>query len=150
MRLDPGVTVNQLLQAAAGDPNNIALIASIVFSPQANKGTSRAEVSLRPGNYVAVDLTPVESNSPPLTTFTISPAQSPASLPKPRATLNTIEFGFRGPGTLHDGELVRFGNKGFLVHMMFAARGRHEGPGRADRRAAEGGQGRQGAGAGGR
>lgn len=37
VRLDPGVTPAQLLKAAAGDPNNIALIASIVFSPQANK-----------------------------------------------------------------------------------------------------------------
>ena len=122
VRLDPGVTPAQLLQAAAGDPNNIALIASIVFSPQANKGTSWAEVSLKPGNYVAVDLNASQSN-PPVTTFTISPSSSPASLPKPRASLTSIEFAFRGPSTLRDGELVRFGNRGFLVHMMFAARG---------------------------
>ncbi len=122
VRLDPGVTPAQLLKAAAGDPNNIALIASIVFSPQANKGTSWAEVSLKPGNYVAVDLNASQSN-PPVTTFTISRSSSPASLPKPKATLNSIEFAFRGAGTLHDGELVRFGNRGFLVHMMFAARG---------------------------
>jgi len=121
VRLDPGVTVSQVLQAAAGDPNNIALIASIVFSPQANRGTSRAEVNLKPGNYAAVDLEN-ESSSPPLTTFTISQASSPASLPKPKATLSSIEFGFRGPGTLHNGQLVRFGNKGFLVHMMFGIR----------------------------
>lgn len=121
VRLDPGVTVPQVLKAASGDPNNIALIASIVFSPQANKGTSWAEVNLRPGNYVAVDLNTSESN-PALTTFTISPNSSPASLPKPRATMSSIEFGFRGPSTLHDGQLVRFGNHGFLVHMMFAAR----------------------------
>jgi hypothetical protein len=121
VRLDPGVTVNQVLQAAAGDPNNIALIASIVFSPQANKGTSRAEVRLKPGNYVAVDLAR-QTNTPPLTTFTITQATTPARLPKPKAVLDSIEFGFRGPGTLHDGQLVRFGNKGFLVHMMFGAR----------------------------
>jgi hypothetical protein len=121
VRLDPGVTVNQVLQAAAGDPNNIALIASIVFSPQANKGTSRAEVYLKPGNYAAVDLAN-QTSSPPLTTFTITQASSPASLPKPTASLHSIEFGFRGAGTLHDGQLVRFGNKGFLVHMMFGAR----------------------------
>jgi hypothetical protein len=122
VRLDPGVTAPQLLKAAAGDPNNIALIASIVFSPQANKGTSWAQVSLRPGNYVAVDLNASQSN-PPVTTFKISASTSPAPLPKPRASLNSIEFGFRGPSTLRDGELVRFGNHGFLVHMMFAARG---------------------------
>jgi hypothetical protein len=122
VRLDPGVTVAQVLKAASGDPNNIALIASIVFSPQANKGTSWAEVSLKPGNYVAVDLSP-SGATPPLTTFTISKSSSPASLPKPAASLNSIEFAFRGAGTLHDGELVRFGNRGFLVHMMFGARG---------------------------
>ena len=122
VRLDPGVTVPQLLKAAAGDPNNIALIASVVFSPQANKGTSWAEVSLKPGNYVAVDLN-ANPSTPPLTTFTITPSSSPASLPKAAASLNSIEFAFRGPSTLRDGELVRFGNRGFLVHMMFAARG---------------------------
>ena len=121
VRLDPGVTVPQLLKAASGDPNDIALVASVVFSPQANKGTSWAEVSLKPGNYVAVDLNTSQSN-PALTTFTISPSTSPASLPKPKATMSAIEFGFRGPSTLHDGQLVRFGNHGFLVHMMFAAR----------------------------
>ena len=57
-----------------------------------------------------------------MTTFTIAQASSPASLPKPKASLSTIEFGFRGPGTLHNGQLVRFGNKGFLVHMMFGVR----------------------------
>jgi hypothetical protein len=121
VRLDPGVTVSQLLAAASGDPNNIALIASVVFSPQANKGTSSAEVDLLPGSYVAVDLN-TSQNNPALTTFTISPNSSPASLPKPKASLYSIEFAFRGPSTIHDGELVRFGNHGFLVHMMFAAR----------------------------
>ncbi len=121
VRLDPGVTVAQLLKAGSGDPNNIALVASVVFSPQASRGTSSAEVSLKPGNYVALDLNTSESN-PALTTFTVSPSPDPASLPKPRAALNAIEFGFRGSSTLHDGELVRFGNRGFLVHMMLAAR----------------------------
>ena len=121
VRLDPGVTVAQLLKAGSGDPNNIALVASVVFSPQASRGTSSAEVSLKPGSYVALDLNTSESN-PALTTFTVSPSSSPAALPKPRAALNAIEFGFRGAGTLHDGELVRFGNQGVLVHMMFAAR----------------------------
>jgi hypothetical protein len=122
IRLDPGVTVAQLLKAAQGDPNNIALIASIVFSPQANKGTSSAQANLAPGNYVAVDLGP-NSKTPPLTTFTIAKASSPAKLPAPQARVSSIEFGFRGPGTLHNGELVRFGNDGFLVHMIVAARG---------------------------
>jgi hypothetical protein len=124
IRLDPGVTVAQLLKAAGGDPNNIALIASIVFSPQANKGTSTAQAHLSPGQYVAVDLA-TNAKTPPLTTFTIAKAASAARLPKPQATISSIEFGFRGPGKLHDGELVRFANHGFLVHMIVAARGRN-------------------------
>jgi hypothetical protein len=120
IRLDPGVTVAQLLKAAQGDPNNVALIASIVFSPQANKGTSSAQANLAPGRYVALDAT---SRTPPLTTFTIAKASSPAKLPAPQATVSSIEFGFRGPGTLRNGELVRFANHGFLVHMIVAARG---------------------------
>jgi hypothetical protein len=123
VRLDPGVSVGQLLKAASGDPNNIALIASVVFSPAANRGTSEAQAYLRPGNYVAVDLA-MNAKIPPLTTFTVTPAASPARLPKPGASLSAIEFGFRGAGRLRDGELVRFGNKGFLVHMMLAARAR--------------------------
>ncbi len=124
VRLDPGVTVAQLFQAAAGDPNNIALIASIVFSPQANKGTTSAQANLAPGRYVALDLAS-NAKIPPHTQFTITGAASPAKLPKPQATVASIEFGFRGPGRLHDGELVRFANHGFLVHMIVAARGRN-------------------------
>jgi hypothetical protein len=124
IRLDPGVTVPQVLQAAAGDPNNIALIASIVFSPQANQGTTSAQVNLKPGQYVAADLA-TNAKTPPLTTFTIAKAAAPADLPKPQATISAIEFGFRGPGRLQDGELVRFANHGYLVHMIVAARGRN-------------------------
>jgi hypothetical protein len=123
VRLDPGVTVAQVLKAAAGDPNNIALIASVVFSPQANKGVSVAQVNLKPGQYVAVDLA-TRAKTPPLTTFTITKAAAPASLPRPQATMSAIEFGFRGPASLRDGELVRFANHGFLVHMMVGIRGR--------------------------
>ena len=123
VRLDPGVTLAQLMKAAAGDPNNIALIASIVFSPQANKGTSAAQAYLAPGNYVALDLSS-NAKVPPGTQFTVYKASSPARLPKPQATIASIEFGFRGASRLHDGELVRFANHGFLVHMIVAARGR--------------------------
>ncbi|HUA41854.1 MAG TPA: hypothetical protein VMA32_09820 [Streptosporangiaceae bacterium] len=121
IRLDPGVTESQLLAAASGDPNNIALIASIVFSPQANKGTSKAQAYLQPGNYVAADLAS-SAQIPPLTTFVVAASSAPAKLPKPKAAMYSIEFGFRGPGTLHDGQLVRFGNHGYLVHMMVAIR----------------------------
>ena len=50
----------------------------------------------------------------------IGAASSLQPLPKPEATVRSIEFGLRGPKTLHDGELVAFANKGFLVHMDVA------------------------------
>ena len=123
IRLDPGVTVAQFLKAAATGADNVALIASIVFSPQANKGTSSAQAVLAPGRYVAADAAS-DAEPPPLTTFTITKAASPAKLPQPQATISSIDFGFRGPSLLHDGELVRFANHGFLVHMIVAVRGR--------------------------
>jgi hypothetical protein len=42
----------------------------------------------------------------------------PTSLPKPSATISAIDFAFRGPSKVHDGELVRFQNDGFLVHPV--------------------------------
>jgi hypothetical protein len=36
--------------------------------------------------------------------------------------VSAIDFGFRGASTLHDGELVRFQNEGFLIHMIVFAR----------------------------
>lgn len=59
----------------------------------------------------------------PFTTFKITKSSSPARLPTPQARMSSIEFGFRGPGTLHNGDLVRFGNDGFVVHMIVAGRG---------------------------
>ncbi len=125
IRLDPGVTVSQFLAAVpkiTADQNNIAGIGAFVFSPQASKGTSSAQATLAAGQYVAADLAP--SGQPPLTTFMITKSASPATLPKPGATIASIEFAFRGPVRLHDGELVRFANHGFLVHMIVAARAR--------------------------
>ncbi len=124
VRLDPGVTVAQFLAAlpAIGqDQNNITGIGAIVFSPQANRGTSAAQVYLQPGQYIALDVGN-NSGKPPLTTFAVTKSSAPANLPAPAARMHTIEFGFRGPSTLQDGTLVRFGNHGFLVHMMIAVR----------------------------
>jgi len=125
VRLDPGVTVDQFMAALpklAADQNNIEGIGSFVFSPQANKGTSTAQANLAAGQYIAADLTP--SGQPPLTPFKITKSQSPATLPVPKATIASIEFAFRGPAVLHDGDLVRIANRGFLVHMIVAARAR--------------------------
>src|SRR6266568_1010615 len=90
-----------------------------------SKVTGEQQGDLAPGQYVALD---IAGNNParwPHTTFEIAPAVSPATLPAPRATITAIEFGFRGPGVLYDGELVRFANHGFLVHMVIYIQARN-------------------------
>lgn len=126
IRLNPGVSPGQFfaaLQRSAGDPNGVNAVGALVVDAQANKGTSAVEADLAPGLYVALDTSGQNPAKWPFTVFTISPAASPAALPKPSATISAIEFGFRGPGTLHDGQLVRFENNGWLVHMVVGARG---------------------------
>jgi hypothetical protein len=121
IRLDPGVTLEQARAAVMGhrgDFNYLNPYGAVVFSTTANRGVSSAQTSLQPGNYVALDLT--GNGNAPHALFTVTQAATPATLPAPKATLQSIEFGFRGPGTLHDGELVRFQNSGFLFHMMIA------------------------------
>jgi hypothetical protein len=126
VRLNPRVPLSrflQLLQANA-DPNSLTGIGSIVTDAAVARGhTSTIQADLKPGHYVAVDL--AVNGQPPLTPFTIVKAASPANLPAPKATIAAIEFGFRGPGRLHDGELVRFANHGFLVHMIDFGRARN-------------------------
>lgn len=138
-RLDPGVTVGSLVKflssPAGADPNGASKLGSIVFDADAPRGTSHVQTSLQPGSYVAIDTESLQSQgpgsgpakAPPITTFTIAPSSHPASLPAPGATLQTIEFGFRGPAVLHRGELVRFENSGFLVHMVVAIQARSAG-----------------------
>ena len=123
IRLNPGVPFSAFAQAGAainahhGDLNYLGPYGSIVFDVSADKGTTSAQTTLQPGNYLAVDLS--SSNpDPPHTAFVITQAPHPASLPKPGATINAIDFAFRGPSKLHDGELVRFQNNGFLVHPI--------------------------------
>lgn len=123
IRLNPGVPFAAFARAGAaiaehhGDLNYVDPYGSIVFDVSADKGTTTAQTMLQPGNYLAVDLSSSSPN-PPHAAFTISQAAHPAALPKPDATITAIEFGFRGPDTLHEGELVRFQNAGFLVHQI--------------------------------
>lgn len=123
-RLNPGETPAVFGQAAAavgahhGDLNYLSPFGSIVFDAGTAKGTGSAQADLAPGTYVALD--PGNGNSrgtPPHAVFTVTPSAAPAPLPAAQATENSIDFGFTGPKTLHDGELVRFVNLGFVVHM---------------------------------
>jgi hypothetical protein len=123
VRLDPGVTFQQAFAAAAsrgGDPNGLQGLASIVFNSVANKGSSSAQTVLTPGNYVALDTTKNNPTKWPETGFTVTPTASPTPLPAAGATVKTEEFRILGPTRMHDGELVRFENDGFLVHMVLA------------------------------
>jgi hypothetical protein len=121
VRLNPGVSFAAFgagvaaVAAHHGDFNYLNPYASIVFDATANKGTSSAQTVLAPGNYFALDTG--GRGVPPHAAFVVTQAASPATLPKPAATESTIDFAFRGPTTLHDGELVRFQNDGFVVHM---------------------------------
>lgn len=123
IRLNAGVPFSAFAQASAainshqGDLNYLDAYGSIVFDISADKGTNTTQTTLQPGNYLAVDLSS-SSPDPPHVAFVISQAPHPVPLPKPGATITTIDFGIRGPGRLHDGELVRFQNSGFLVHQI--------------------------------
>ncbi len=121
--LKPGVSVAEVEAAIKGgagkDPNRASKYGTIVFDAEVSPGqANEAQTDLVPGQYVALG---GEGEGPKVKTpFTVTAAAAPAALPTPQATVRSIEFGFRGPSTLHDGELVRFENEGFLVHMDIA------------------------------
>jgi hypothetical protein len=128
-RLNDGVTPEDLFAALASpelqDANNAALFGSIVFDAQVAAGTSDVQTTLESGEYVAFDTRKNDPTNWPHTTFSVAEAAQPASLPAADATIHAIEFGFRAPNTLHDGDLVRFRNDGFLVHMVIGLRTRN-------------------------
>jgi hypothetical protein len=122
--LKPGATFDEVeaaIQKAHGDTNVTGKYGSIVFNAEVTPGhSSEAQTYLQPGQYVAVLPGGEGKGSKAHALFTVTASASPVALPAPQATIRSIEFGFRGPSTLHDGELVRFENEGFLVHMDVA------------------------------
>ncbi|MGA2321394.1 MAG: hypothetical protein ABSG95_11740 [Solirubrobacteraceae bacterium] len=125
--LKPGVSVAEAeafisTKKAHKDPNNTDKLGSIVFDTEVSPGrNSEVQTDLQPGQYLLL-IGEGEGEVKLRSTFTVSASTAPAALPTPGATIRSIEFGFRGPSTLHDGEIVRFENEGFLVHMDIAAR----------------------------
>jgi hypothetical protein len=122
--LKPGVSLAEVEKFSAEkkskDPNSASKYGSIVVDLEANAGkTGEAQTYLQPGQYIVL-VAAGEGEAQLRTHFTVTAAKSPVALPAPQATIRSIEFGFRGPSTLHDGELVRFENEGFLVHMDVA------------------------------
>jgi hypothetical protein len=123
--LKPGATFDEVeaaVQKAHGETNVTSKYGSLVFDAEVSPGhSSEAQTYLQPGQYVALVPGGEGKGSKAHALFTVTAAASPAALPTPQATIRSIEFGFSGPSTLHDGELVRFENEGFLVHMDVAA-----------------------------
>lgn len=124
VHLNPGVTYRQFFRAlktgvVGEDPNTVLPFGTIVFDAAAPQGTSDTQTQLEPGDYVALDSA---TGKPPFptTTFKIRQAASPATLPAPDLTETTIEFGFRGPSVLRNGDLVRTRNDGWVAHMAEA------------------------------
>lgn len=124
--LKPGVSVAEFdsylaSNKASSDPNTSAKLGTIVFDAEASVGkTNETQTVLAAGEYVAFNAEGEKSSKWTHTSFTVTAAASPAALSAPQATEKTIDFGFRGPKTLHVGELVRFENEGFVVHMDLA------------------------------
>ncbi len=122
--LAPGVTPAEFGKAAAALGNNTPLDAidpygTIVMDADASEGTpTSVQTVLVPGTYVALE------NGSGHAVFTVTQAAQPAVLPTPGATVTAIDFAFRGASTLRDGELVRFENDGYLIHMILYAQTR--------------------------
>jgi hypothetical protein len=119
--LKPGVTPIEFATAISKLGSETPLDAidpygSIVFDGTAVAGApTSAQTWLPPGDYVALN------NRNGHAVFTVAASADPAGLPAPQAEVDAIDFAFRGADTLHDGELVRFKNDGYLIHMfMFA------------------------------
>lgn len=112
--------------AHGGDTNYLDGHATITYNTANSAGTGRAQTVLTPGRWVALDSVNNNPATWPRASFTVSRSGHPASLPKPAATVKMIEFGFTGPSTWHEGELIRFQNAGFLAHMAVAAQAKDE------------------------
>ena len=123
IRLNPGASVDEFFALLASnkvskDPNTVAKLGSIVFDVEAGKGKpTEAQTILAAGQYVALNAEGEQSSKWARASFAIAASPAPAALPAAQATEKTIEYGFRGPSVLHVGEVVRFENEGYLVHM---------------------------------
>ena len=122
VRLDAGTsfaTAFARLTAHRGNPDYLLGYASLVFDVQANRGTSSADVILAAGRYVALDSTRGNPATWLRAPFTVVATSHELPLPTAAATVNMIDFAYRGAVTFREGELVRYENTGFVSHMAF-------------------------------
>ncbi len=127
IRFDQNASKKRLQAALARtvvNPNALDGVAVIVVDVAAHAGHSAVQVILRPGRYEALNITNARRSSWRSTYFRVLRSNRPARLAKPGARIEAIDFGFHGASRLHDGELVRFGNRGYLVHMISFYRAR--------------------------
>ncbi len=122
VRLGPGVDAAEfesyLASNETDEPDTISRFGAVVFDAEGRAGaTSEAQTVLAPGNYVALNAEGERSSTWSHASFTVTSSTAPALLPAPEAVEKTFDFAFKGPRTLHDGEVVRFENEGFLIHM---------------------------------
>jgi hypothetical protein len=124
-KLRPGVSVSEaesgLSHVGPSTPlDTVDPYGAIVFDGYAAAGhPSTAQTWLQPGTYFALN------NGNGHAIFTVAPSAHPSLLPPPQAEIDAIDFAFRGADALHDGELVRFKNDGYLIHMFMAAQAKN-------------------------
>jgi hypothetical protein len=83
-------------------------------SPEGKTTIGYAE--LPAGTYVALN------NGSGHAVFTVTQSSAPAAMPRAGATVEAIDFAFRGSDVLHDGQMVRWYNAGYLTHMVVYGR----------------------------
>jgi hypothetical protein len=121
LMIKPGVTTAALKNVLGSFGNKpldaIDPYGTIVYdgAPALRGQTTTTDAVLPAGRYIALDT----GNGHAL--FTVTRSARPATLPRAAATVTAIDFAFRGASTLHDGELVRFTNDGYMIHMAQAA-----------------------------
>jgi hypothetical protein len=132
IRLNPGVTADQVIAflqtKKAADPNYVADYGAIVFDP--GQTTGDIQTVLQPADYVAFDSSGNNPADWPHTTFTISNNPYPQKLPAMQQWQKSAEFRFYGQKTLHNGEVIRASNAGFLVHMLVGIGAKNEAAGK--------------------
>jgi hypothetical protein len=106
------------LAQAAVNPDALGGVAVIVLDVAARAGQVAVQTVLQPGSYEALNVTSGSRSSWPVSYFRVVKSDRPVMLAKPGASIEAIDFGFRGARLLRDGELVKFGNGGYLVHMI--------------------------------
>jgi len=122
----PGVSLAEVFAVldsdkASKDPNTLSKLGSIVFDTEAGKGKAvEAQTVLAAGQYVAINPEGEKSSKWARSSFAVAASAAPVALPAAQAVEKTIEYGFKGPSVLKVGEVVRFEDEGYLVHMDIA------------------------------